>query len=50
MLVPFDWPSWQDEAEAYYREPERLRTADFTTIRNLFTLHVLKELVEKVEF
>ncbi len=43
LRFPFDWPSWQDEAERIYDEPGELEKADLETIRKLLTLHLRKE-------
>ena len=43
FVLSFDWPSWQEEAQRYYEQPELLRTADLQVLRKLITLHVRKE-------
>lgn len=43
FVFPFDWPSWQEEAQRYYDKPKLLRTADLEVLRRLLTLHVRKE-------
>ena len=43
FIVSFDWVKWQDEAEKYCLEPERLKTACLTTLQKLLTTHVRKE-------
>jgi hypothetical protein len=43
LYFPFDWPSWQDEAERICNEPGELEKADLETIRKLLTLHLRKE-------
>ena len=43
IIIIFDWPSWQNEAEKYYNDPEFLKTTDIGTLRKLLTLHVRKE-------
>jgi hypothetical protein len=40
VLVQFDWPSWQPEAQRYATEPEALKGADLMTLRKLLTTHV----------
>lgn len=42
-IVPFDWPSWQDEAERLVGSPEELAEVDAATIRRLLTVHVRKD-------
>ena len=42
-VEPFDWPSFQDQAEKYFENPDSLATADLETLRKLLTLHVRKE-------
>jgi hypothetical protein len=43
ILFPFDWPSWQEEAERYVVDPQALATADLLTLRKLLTTHVRKD-------
>lgn len=43
FIVDFDWPSWQHVAIGYYQNPELIKTADFHTLRRLFTLHIRKD-------
>lgn len=43
LYFPFDWTSWQDEAERICHEPGELEKADLETIRKLLTLHIRKE-------
>jgi len=40
VLVPFDWPSWQEEAQRYRSDPEALAGANLLTLRRLLTTHV----------
>jgi hypothetical protein len=40
ILFPFDWSSWQGEAEKYVVDPQALGTADLLTMRKLLTTHV----------
>lgn len=42
-VAPFDWPAWQDEAEAYVEDASKLAAADLSTLQKLLTLHVRKE-------
>lgn len=42
MLVTFDWPAWQDEAQRFL-DPEVVMTASLDEVRRLLTLHVRKE-------
>ena len=39
----FAWPDWQEKAERYVVEPERLRTASMDDLQRLLTTHVRKE-------
>ena len=41
--VPFDWGSWQVEAERYVASPELLAGADVNVLTKLLTTHVRKE-------
>ena len=43
IVFPFDWPSWQKEAERYHSDPDALETADLLTLRKLLTTHVRKD-------
>lgn len=43
LYFPFDWPSWQDEAERICYEKGELEKTDLETIRKLLTLHIRKE-------
>jgi hypothetical protein len=43
FIVDFNWPSWQHVAIEYYQNPELITTADLTTIRRLFTIHIRKD-------
>ena len=43
MIFPFDWPSWQEEAERYYTDPHALETAGILTLRKLLITHVRKD-------
>jgi hypothetical protein len=38
----FDWPAWQETAEGYVTHPDRLASADITTLRRLLLTHVRK--------
>jgi hypothetical protein len=40
ILFPFDWTSWQEEAEKYVADPQALETADLLALRKLLTTHV----------
>ena len=42
-VVPFDWPSWNEEAERLFNSPELLERADLETLRKLLTLHVRRD-------
>ena len=42
-VVPFDWVSWQGEAQRYVSSPEMLESADVDVIRKLLTMHIRKE-------
>ena len=39
----FKWPDWQETAQEFVSSPEKLDSADATTIQMLFTTHVRKE-------
>jgi hypothetical protein len=43
ILFPFDWPSWQEEAEKYVVDPQALATAGLLALRKLLTTHVRKD-------
>lgn len=43
LFIPFDWPSWQNEAERICADPSLIQKADLETIRRLLTTHVRKE-------
>lgn len=43
VLTSFDWPAWQETAERYVAEPERIDAADLRTIQQLFTTHVRQD-------
>lgn len=43
IIFPFDWGSWQEEAERYVSAPEALETADLLVLRKLLTTHVRKD-------
>ncbi len=43
FIVDFDWSSWQHVAIEYFQNPELITTADLTTIRRLFTIHIRKD-------
>ena len=43
LIMPFNWSSWQSEAEAYFEHPERLQHAPAEDIWKLLTLHVRKD-------
>ncbi len=42
-IVPFDWSSWQDEAESYAEHPDKTASASVKTIQKLLTTHVRKD-------
>ncbi len=42
-IKPFDWGKWQDTARQYVEEPEKIESADATTIQKLLTTHARKE-------
>ena len=39
----FNWGDWQDTAQEYIEQPEKITSADDETIQKLFTTHVRKE-------
>lgn len=43
LVLSFDWPSWQLEAQRYYTDPDVLETADLLTLSKLLTTHVRKD-------
>jgi hypothetical protein len=43
IVIPFDWPSWQEEAFRYHSDPDALETADLLTLSKLLTTHVRKD-------
>jgi hypothetical protein len=43
IVYPFDWKSWQGEAEKYVSDPEALKEADLLVLRKLLTTHVRKD-------
>ncbi|MGZ7171622.1 MAG: DUF6508 domain-containing protein [Halobacteriota archaeon] len=42
-IIPFDWPSWQEEAVRYVQDQKLLEQADAETLRKLLTTHVRKD-------
>lgn len=42
-LPDFDWGEWQEEAEKYFDNPELLKNADLTILRQLLVLHIRKD-------
>ena len=42
-IMPFDWGKWQDAARQYVEVPEKIESADATTIQKLLTTHARKE-------
>lgn len=42
-VIPFDWPNWQESAEAYFIYPEKLSSAPAKDIWKLLTVHVRKD-------
>jgi O-acetyl-ADP-ribose deacetylase (regulator of RNase III) len=43
QLAGFDWPSWRPEGWRFVDRPQRVATADLTTLRRLMTMHVRAE-------
>ncbi len=43
LPMTFDWLAWQETAEGYVTNPDRLIDADLTTLRRLLLTHVRKE-------
>ena len=43
FMVPFDWPSWHEDALQYFEGPEMLDAASLGAIQKLITFHVRKE-------
>jgi len=43
FVYPFDWPSWQAEAQRYLEDPGALQDADLETLRKLVTTLVRKD-------
>lgn len=43
VVVDFDWPEWQPEAERLTLDHAALSTADLLTLRKLLTTHVRKD-------
>ncbi|BCL36551.1 O-acetyl-ADP-ribose deacetylase [Nostoc sp. MS1] len=43
FIIPFDWISWQQEANRFEANPELINLADISTIQKLFTSHVRQE-------
>jgi O-acetyl-ADP-ribose deacetylase len=43
FIFTFDWPSWQKEAQHYYKHPKLFHMADIQILRKLFTIHIRKE-------
>ncbi len=42
-IEPFDWASWQDEAQQYVDDPARLGLIDAETVRKLLTVSIRKD-------
>jgi len=43
LVQAFDWPSWQEEAQRYFDQPEAVASADLDTLIKLFTYHIRLE-------
>lgn len=43
LVAPFDWSSWQGEAERLIENPAALERADLDTLQKLLTLHIRKD-------
>jgi len=43
FFQPFDWPAWQENAQRFVLEPERIRSASMADLQRLFTTHIRKE-------
>lgn len=43
FVARFDWPDWQEKADALQHDAEALRSADLTDLVKLLTVHVRKE-------
>lgn len=43
MVQPFDWPSWQPEADRLVRDPRALGEASLSTLGRLLTVHIRKD-------
>ena len=39
----FDWGKWQEAAQEYVEQPQKIDTANITVIQKLLTTHVRKE-------
>jgi hypothetical protein len=39
----FDWGAWQETAQEYIENPEKIKSADIETIQKLFTTHFRQE-------
>ncbi len=39
----FNWTEWQETAQEYVEQPEKIKSADAETIQKLFTTHFRKE-------
>lgn len=40
VLIVFDWPAWQTEAERYMQDPQALAAAPLIDLRRLLTTHI----------
>lgn len=40
IIPSFDWGKWQETAQEYVNEPEKINSAEAETIQKLFTTHV----------
>ncbi|MDW7649723.1 MAG: DUF6508 domain-containing protein [Bacillota bacterium] len=43
FVTDFDWPNWGPQAVEYFKERERIETADLETLQKLFTTIVRAE-------
>jgi hypothetical protein len=42
-ILGSDWSAWQEQAEAYVRDPDSLKNASAETLRKLLTTHARKD-------
>ncbi len=49
LIVNFDWPAWQDEAQRFV-DPEVVRAASLDEVRKLLTLHVRQDRFDEGHF